>query len=143
MTIGAAFPGLAVGPLAGVAVFLLLAGARLPRARPRPLGSLLVVRWLILAVEAGLEELIWRGIAMSALLDTVAPPVALVVTSAGFALWHWPHVGRRSAIHLLTGMAFGAAFLASGLAAAMLAHALYNVLVDWAVHAERARVQRS
>jgi membrane protease YdiL (CAAX protease family) len=64
---------------------------------------------------------------------------ALVASSAGFAAWHVSTLGRRSVVHLFTGFGFGGVFLFGGLVAAMLAHATYNVLVDWGVHGERAR----
>ena len=131
----------ALGPVAGVATFLLLAGGRFPLALPRPLGRAMVVRWLTLGGAAALEEVFWRGVVLGGLLVLVGPLPALAASSAGFAIWHWPSLRRRCAVHLVTGAAFGAAFLVGGLAAAILAHALYNLLVDWAVHAERARLR--
>jgi membrane protease YdiL (CAAX protease family) len=131
----------AFGPVAGTATFLLLAGGRFPRALPRPFGRAMVVRWLALGAAAGLEEVFWRGAVLGGLLVLVGPVPALVASSAGFAIWHWPSLRGRCIVHVVTGGAFGAAFLVGGLVAAMLGHALYNVLVDWAVHAERARLR--
>jgi len=141
VTEAAFIPGIAVGPLAGAAVFVLLAGGRLPRPRRRGLPRALGLRWLRLGAEAGLEEVVWRGLVLGGLLGAIGPVGGLAVSSAGFALWHRPALGLRCGVHVVTGAAFGTAFLAGGLAAAVLAHALYNVLVDWAVHTERARLR--
>jgi len=130
-----------VGGFSGAAAFLLLAGGRVPLALPRPLGWPKVVRWLNLGAVAGFEEIVWRGVVLGGLLLVVGPWTALGVSSAGFAVCHWPVLRGRCAIHIVTGAAFGAAYLAAGLIAAMLGHALYNVLVDWSVAAERARLR--
>jgi membrane protease YdiL (CAAX protease family) len=131
----------ALGPVTGAATFLLLSGGSLPRTRPRPLQRAMAVRWFVLAATAGLEEVVWRGIVMAGLMVLFGPWVALVISSVAFAIWHWPSLRGRCAVHLITGSAFGGAFLGGGIVAAMLAHALYNLLVDWAVHAERARLR--
>jgi membrane protease YdiL (CAAX protease family) len=68
-------------------------------------------------------------------------PGALAASSLAFAAWHRRALGRRCGVHVVTGAAFGAAFLAGGLAAAVVAHALYNVLVDWSVEVRGARVR--
>jgi membrane protease YdiL (CAAX protease family) len=141
MTGSALVPRLALGPVVGVAVFFLLAGGRLPCPRRGVFGLPQTLRWLRLGVEAGLEERIWRGLVFGGLLVAIGPVAALAVSSAGFALWHQPALGRRCAVHVVTGTGFGAAFLAGGLSAAILAHGVYNALVDWAVHGERARLR--
>jgi membrane protease YdiL (CAAX protease family) len=130
-------PRLAIGPLAGAAVFLILTGGRIPLGRPIVLGRAVVVRWLALGVGASLEEAVWRGLVLGGLVAAIGPLGALALSSAGFAVWH-RSLGWRCGIHLVTGAGFGIAFLAGGLAAAILAHSVYNVLVDWAVQAERA-----
>ena len=79
----------------------------------------MVVRWLTLAAGAGFEEVVWRGICLGGLLLVVGPWPALVVSSAGFSLSHWPSLRGRCAVHLVTGGAFGAVFLVGGLAAAI------------------------
>ena len=127
------------GPLCGVTLFLTLSGGRFPRARPRARPRVLTVRWLSLGVLAALEEVVWRGLVLSGLALALGSPAAIALSSAGFAAWHAPDLCRRSAVHALTGLGFGGAFLVGGLGAAIGAHATYNVLVDWAVHAERAR----
>jgi membrane protease YdiL (CAAX protease family) len=131
----------ALGPVAGAATFLVLSGGRFPLALPRPLGRTMAIRWLALGATAALEEVVWRAVVLGGLLIFVGPWPALAVSSASFAIWHWPALHRRCVVHLVTGAAFGSAFLADGLLAAILAHALYNLLVDWAVHAERARLR--
>ena len=130
-----------LGVLSGAAPFLLLAGGRVPLALPRPLGWATVVRWLNLGALAGFEEIVWRAVVLGGLLILVGPWAALSVSSAGFAAWHWPTLRSRCVIHVITGVAFGAAFLAAGLVAATIGHALYNVLVDWVVNVERARLR--
>ena len=101
----------------------------------------MLVRWLMLAAGAGLEEIAWRGVVLVGLQPFVGPWPALGASSLAFAIWHWPSLRARCCVHLVTGAAFGGAFLAGGIAAAVLAHAFYNLLVDWAVHAERARLR--
>ena len=131
----------AVGPVAGAATFLVLSGGRFPLALPRPLGRAMAVRWLALGATAALEEVVWRAVVLGGLLILVGPWPALAVSSTGFAIWHWSSLRRRCVAHVVTGAGFGCAFLVGGLPAAILAHALYNLLVDWAVHAERARLR--
>jgi membrane protease YdiL (CAAX protease family) len=126
-----------IGPLSGTALFLLLAGGRLPGARLQ-LRRALAIRWLGFCGGACLEELVWRGLVLGGLATAVGVAPGLALSSAGFAVWHRPALGCRCAVHLVTGIGFGSAFLAAGLVAAMLAHGVYNVLVDWAVQAERS-----
>ena len=89
---------------------------------PRPLGREMLVRWLMLAVLAGLEEVLWRGVVLGGLQPFVGSIPALGVSSLAFAIWHRRSLGARCAVHVVTGGAFGGAFLAGGIAAAMLAH---------------------
>jgi len=141
MNIDVPFARAAIGPVAGVGTFLLLTGGRFPRLLPRPLGRGMAIRWLGIVAGAGCEEVVWRGICLEGLLLVVGPWSALMASSTGFALWHWPSLRGRCAVHFATGVAFGGAFLVGGLVAAIVAHALYNVVVDWAIHAERARLR--
>jgi membrane protease YdiL (CAAX protease family) len=141
VTVDLGLSRVALGPIAGAGAFLLLAGGRFPFPLPRPFGRLTVVRWLALGVTAGVEEVVWRGIVLGRLLVLFGPWPALAASSAGFAVWHWSSLRGRCVVHVVTGAAFGCAFLAGGLVAAILGHTLYNLLVDWAVHAERARVR--
>ncbi len=118
---------------AGVVLFVALAGwPRRPRGSPG--ATFARAGWLTAA--AAFEELVWRGLALAALLPRLGTAAALAVTSAGFALSH-RHQGRGAAVHLATGATFGAAFVCAGLAPAICAHATYNVLVDLGVRAER------
>lgn len=127
------------GPGVGGALFTALAGGSVPRPRiPRSRAPAVAARWAYLAAAAAFEELLWRGLALAGLALVVGPLPALAVSSAGFAVWHRRSFGRRCAVHLITGFAFGAAFLTGGLVAAILAHAVYNVLVDLAVQSQRA-----
>jgi ABC-2 type transport system ATP-binding protein len=81
------------------------------------------------AVGAG-EEVLWRAVVLGRLLPVVGVAAALAVSSAAFALTHYPAQGRRgAAVHLLTGAGFGLTFVfVGGIAAAIAAHAAYNLL---------------
>jgi membrane protease YdiL (CAAX protease family) len=122
----------AAGALAGAVLFVALAG-RPRRPRNRPGVALARAAWL--SAGAAFEELLWRGLALALLLPRLGLAGALGATSAGFAFAH-RHQGR-DAVHLVTGGVFGTAFVCAGLAAAIAAHASYNVLVDLGVLTER------
>lgn len=133
--------GLVTGPALGTALFVLLARtAPTVRLAPRRRGVLLA-RAAYLTAAAAFEEILWRGVALAALVPITGLVGALALTCAGFAAAHRRSHGRRSIVHLVTGGGFGAAFLCGGLAAAILAHAAYNLLVDLAVQAQRSRVR--
>ena len=100
-------------------------------------GALDVRRRLAAGSPLGLEELVWRGVALVALALSLS--VAALSSTPAFAVWHWPRSAAGARVHVVTGLGFGGAFLVGGLVAAILAHAIYNVLVDWAVHGERRR----
>jgi membrane protease YdiL (CAAX protease family) len=134
-------PRLLFGPLLGFVVFSLLAGGRLPAALPPGKPAAIVRRWASLGLAAGLEEAVWRGLVLAGLSIVAGALGALAASAAGFAAWHRRALGRRCAVHVLTGAAFGAAFLLGGLVAAVVAHGVYNVLVDWAVQAGGSRVR--
>src|SRR5215471_17460788 len=121
------------GPLCGAALFVALAGGRVPRERPQARPRALAVRWLSLGLVAGLEELVWRGLILAGLTLALGSSKALLASSVGFAAWHASALGRRCVVHFATGLGFGGVFLIGGLGAAVLAHATYNVLVDWCV----------
>lgn len=131
--------GAVCGPVCGAALFVALAGGRLPSTRPRAGPGALTIRWVWLGTLASIEELVWRGLVLTGLALALGSAAALVLSSIGFAAWHARELGRSCAVHVLTGLGFGGAFLVGGLVAAVAAHATYNVLVDWAVQAERAR----
>ncbi len=127
------------GPAVGIGLFVLLAHAA-PAVRLPPRGRrVLVARAAYLAAAAAYEEILWRGVALAALVPVFGSLGALAVTCAGFAASHHRSHGRRSIVHLATGGGFGGAFLCGGLAAAILAHVTYNLLVDLAVQARLPR----
>jgi membrane protease YdiL (CAAX protease family) len=116
----------AAGAATGGLLFLILA-----RSRPRfgsstmPVAAL-AARWGILGLLATGEEIVWRRVALGELLFG-GPAAALAATTLGFALAH----RSRPALHLLTGGTFGGLYLATGgLAASIVAHWVYNVLVS-------------
>jgi ABC-2 type transport system ATP-binding protein len=120
---------LAAGSLIGLAVFLALARRRpaivtmLPRQR-------VMARSVVLAAKSAQEEALWRAFVLGALVGPLGRVGALALSSALFAGAHVPRQGRRALVHLLTGSAFGVAYLATGrLHAAIAAHGTYNVLV--------------
>jgi membrane protease YdiL (CAAX protease family) len=121
-------PALLGGPVVGLALFVLLAGD-LPHLPRRP-KEIVLVRGAYLLAAAAFEELVWRGLVLGTLSPRLGWPAALVLSSVAFALWHHRMLGRRSAVHLATGAGFGVAFLSGGLVSAILAHAVYNELVD-------------
>lgn len=129
---------LASGPVCGAALFVALTGGRWPRRGIAARPGAIALRWLGLGLMAALEELVWRGLVLAGLALAVGPVTALLLSAGGFAVWHAPALGGRCAVHVVTGVGFGIAFLLGGLPAAVLAHGTYNVLVDWAVHAERS-----
>ena len=131
--------GVASGPVCGAMLFVALAGGRVPGVRLRARSRALALRWLCLGSLAAFEELLWRGFILAGLALVLGSFAALVASSAGFAAWHAATLGRRCVVHLFTGFGFGGVFLFGGLLAAILAHATYNVLVDWGVQGERRR----
>lgn len=97
---------------------------RHPRSRGSSTGAGLAA---VLVVAAASEEVVWRGGAQAAIGAATGAGVALVLTALLFAAAHGP-LRRRMATHLVTGVAFGTAFVVSGrLAAAIAAHGAYNL----------------
>ena len=125
-----------------LAAFALFAGlARRPphlRLPPRPRLPAALAKGVFLTVRAAVEEVIWRWFVLGLLVPVLGAGLALAVSAAGFALAHRRHQRARGvAVHLLTGVTFGAVFLATGsLAAAVGAHVAYNLLVLAAVEGE-------
>jgi ABC-2 type transport system ATP-binding protein len=109
-------------PLLGLpAAVALFAGAtrRAPSTRPRATLA------FALTLRASLEELFWRGLVLAGCSLAVGAAGALALSSGAFACMH-----RRRRLHLLTGLAFGGLYVATGkLLAPILAHAAYNLLV--------------
>lgn len=120
-------PSLAVAAGAVVGAVLSMAAARgLPRRTAiSPRATVAAAKQLVLGLCAANEEIVWRRVALGELLPAGAI-VALGSSSVGFALAH-----RRSRpLHIGTGCAFGAVYLATGvLAASIAAHWAYNACV--------------
>ena len=120
-----------VGGVLGSAAFLALARATVPAAAiaAAPRGRLLA-RSVILTLGSLREEAIWRGLVLGFLAGPLGRLGALAVSTVMFAAAHVHGQGRSAKSHLVTGLAFGLAYVATGrLAAAMVAHASYNILV--------------
>lgn len=123
--------GAAVGLGAAGFSFALLAGFR----RPPPLRGTVVARAVTLAMPsvaatALVEEVIWRYGVLGVLRIALGTAVAAWASTFGFAAVHAPHGGRAARAALVTGAAFAAVYLITGrLVAAVLAHAVYNLLV--------------
>jgi membrane protease YdiL (CAAX protease family) len=114
-----------IGGLAGTILYMLLART-LPVVRPWPLA--LRSTWAML-LRAAADEVLWRGW-LSTSPGRHEPPYAVVVSVVGFAVTHFPRQGFQGvATHLVTGTAFVAVMLTSGLLGAVAAHGIYNLLV--------------
>ncbi|HZQ03617.1 MAG TPA: CPBP family intramembrane glutamic endopeptidase [Gaiellaceae bacterium] len=124
----------AAGAGCGLALFGVAA-----RRRPRLLVAparwpLFAARLAVLGLWAANEEVVWRRVALGELLPAGVVP-ALVLSTIGFALLH----RARRRLHLGTGGAFAAVYLTTGLlAASIVAHWTYNVLVGALVDRSRA-----
>jgi len=127
------------GAAAGVLLYLVLARAAFPpRAAFTARVRSLLLKSTIVVVVAWAEETLWRG-AVLGLLEPRGIALALGLTTVCFAAAHvfgqgWSAFGQQ----LLTGLTFGSLFLATGsLAAAILAHGIYNAFVVAADHGLR------
>jgi membrane protease YdiL (CAAX protease family) len=110
------------GVATGIVLYLGVARRRpfVPPGQPAAVAACAV-----LAVAAAGEEVVWRRVMLGELLRA-GPPAALALTTLGFALVH----RARQGLHLVTGAAFGALYLATGaLAAPIGAHWAYNTLL--------------
>lgn len=119
----------ALAPLEGAGAGLLLYVA-LVRTRPRaPLRvarvRIAVCKYIILGVLAANEEVVWRRVVLGELLRA-GSLAAVAGSTLMFALAH----RARPALHLGTGLTFGAVYAATGaLAASVGAHWVYNSLL--------------
>jgi membrane protease YdiL (CAAX protease family) len=113
-----------VGAGIGVATFAVLAG-RPPRPRPSPQTDGRVL--FAASVSAACEELLWRGPLLRLLHGRLGTGRAVALDAVGFAAAH----GRRATLaHVLLGAVLATAALTPpGLAAAVNAHVVYNLLV--------------
>jgi membrane protease YdiL (CAAX protease family) len=117
---------LALGLVVGIGVYVVLAGSVTVTVRAAGVSA----RIAYVAARAAYEEAVWRLCLLGLLAAAFGPAAGLSLTTVAFALSHWPRQGPRSAVHLLTGTAFGGVFLATGsFAAAVATHAAYNALV--------------
>jgi len=118
-------PALLAGLAAGGALFVVVSRRRPSFRCRRGAKSASVGRHLFLALCAANEEVVWRRTLLGELLPAGAL-VALVVSSAGFALAH----RQARLLHAGTGSAFGVLYLATGfLGASIAAHWVYNASV--------------
>ena len=137
--------GVLVGALTGIGLFAAFARGWFParelrHARPRRL----LIRSGYLSLVSASEELAWRGFILWGLSLLVGIWPALALSSLGFAAIHWRSLGRKSGKHLVTGTIFGVLVILTGtLGAAVVAHAVYNVLVGLAVEASSLRRSRT
>jgi ABC-2 type transport system ATP-binding protein len=86
---------------------------------------------LYLALHSAAEEVLWRWFVLGAIAVREGWLAALLLSSLAFAASHARGQGWQGfRVHALTGLAFGAIFLVTGrIAAAIVAHIAYNVLV--------------
>jgi ABC-2 type transport system ATP-binding protein len=126
-------PGAAVplGICAGAALFAVLARRGIsPAALVAVPRDRLIARTVVLTVKAAHEEAVWRAVVLGFLVGPIGRAGALAVSTCLFAAAHVNRLGARAVQHLATGVVFGLAYLATGrLAAAIGAHAAYNVLI--------------
>jgi membrane protease YdiL (CAAX protease family) len=115
-----------LGVVVGVSLYAALSGS--PSVTVRAPG--VAARIVYVAARAAYEEALWRLCLLGLLAAAFGAAAGLSLTTAAFALSHWPRQGPRAAVHLLTGTTFGSVFLVSGsFAAAVAAHVAYNALV--------------
>ena len=126
---------LLAGAFAGTGLFVAL--ARTPPALPSATGAnvgVTVGKLAFLAVAATNEELVWRRLVLGEALR-LGPVAAVAVSAVAFAVAH----RARQGAHLVTGTAFGAAYVLTGsLAAPLAAHWTYNAFVAGALDRARA-----
>ena len=137
--------GLALGACSGLALFAALARRPLPAGALAPgLRRRTLARALVLTGQSAYEEALWRGLCLGTVSLALGRLAGLVAATTLFAAAHVPKQGRLAGTHLLTGAVFGLVYIATGLlAAAIVAHALYNVLVGLALLAAPVRFGQS
>jgi len=128
----------AAGCVTGLALFYALAGPGAPAGLAGLPTRRLAARGFVLVAKSAQEEALWRALVLGALVAPLGRLGALAGSSALFAAAHLSRQGRAASVHVLTGSAFGAVYLATGrLHAAIAAHGTYNVLVGASVMTER------
>jgi ABC-2 type transport system ATP-binding protein len=119
-----------VGIVSGGCAFALLAHRTIPLFALVRVRRRLVARSLVLTLKSAQEEAIWRGVLLGLLAAFLGRYVGLLLSTLAFAAAHAFALGRRSAVHVLTGAIFGATYVVTGsLTAAIGSHVTYNVLV--------------
>ena len=108
------------------------------RMRSHPLGPISAaerVFWVLMAVTAGfVEELAYRGYAITRLRRLMGLPLALLLSVAAFALMHGPSVFELPllALYLVSGLLFSLIFLRLGstrLEVLMVAHVAIDLML--------------
>jgi ABC-2 type transport system ATP-binding protein len=134
--------GIPAGVAAGMCVFAVLAWSWLPvRVPERSRAALVTAKGVYVSVTSATEEVVWRWLLLGGLADMLGLGAAAVVSTLSFAFAHGAKVRSSGfAIHLATGATFGGVYVATGsLAAAVAAHATYNVLVLVGLESQRRR----
>jgi ABC-2 type transport system ATP-binding protein len=133
-----ALPSLLASAGFALLLFRVLAGhVRWPLRRLLRRSRRIALRGTYLTLTSAAEEVLWRMLVLGGLTPAVGLVPALLASTIGFALAHG--VRRRDvvAVHLLTGIVFGALYAGTGrIEAAILAHVLYNWLVVLALESE-------
>ena len=118
----------------------MLAAGALPLAIRRARTGAVVIRSAYLVGRSAVEEVIWRGYVFAGLALAIGTVAAFAATVSLFAIAHRPRQGSLWIVHVVTGAIFTTLFATTGsLAAAIAAHATYNVLVGLAVEGARGR----
>ena len=86
---------------------------------------------LVVGVAGAGEEALWRGFVLGRLVSAIGFAGAVILSTIGFALSHFPAQRLRGVrFQLGTGLVFGTLYATTGsLVASMSAHGVYNVLV--------------
>jgi ABC-2 type transport system ATP-binding protein len=133
---------LPAGLLAGIGVFAVVAWRWLPlRVPERARRALVAAKVVYVGATSATEEVFWRWLMLGGLADMLGLAAAFVVSTLSFAFAHATRVRSQAfAIHVATGATFGGVYVATGsLAAAIAAHATYNLLVLMGLEAQRPR----
>jgi hypothetical protein len=92
-----------------------------------------------MALNAAIDEVVWRGWLTSPSVPSAPYPYLAVTAVTLFALAHLPRQGLRGvAIHLVSGSVFTVTMVWWGLTAAVAAHLSYNL---WVHAARRPQVE--
>lgn len=131
---------LPAGLLGGLGLFGLLAWRSLPvSGLERSRLALLTAKGAYVSVTSAAEEVFWRWLVLGGLAATIGLAPAFAASTLSFAFAHELRVRSGPfAIHIATGATFGGVYLLTGsLAAAIAAHATYNLLVLVGLESQR------